>query len=100
MSICFAVLTFLILTGSAVFSGVCGVIREINKDQVHELYRFKDLDPQVIDLAERCIFSNSTGNIKDMFATNVTNSDHLKQIVYQNTISDVLNGASEYQIYE
>jgi hypothetical protein len=68
----------MILTGSAIFSGVCGLVRELNKDQVHELYRFQDLDQKVIDLAERCIFSNSTGDLIEMFATDVTNSDHLK----------------------
>lgn len=31
-SLVFALLTFLILTGSAIFSGVCGLVRELNQD--------------------------------------------------------------------
>lgn len=44
-SVLFAVLCFMMLTGSAAFSGVCGYVRELNQDQVSELYRFGDLDP-------------------------------------------------------
>lgn len=29
-------------------------------------------------MAETCIFSNSTGDLMEMFATDVTNNDHLK----------------------
>jgi len=89
-----------VLTGSAVLSGVCGFVREINKDQKEELRRFEDMDPIVLELADRCIYSDSNGKLEEMFASNVTNSDHLKQIVYQKTISSVLNGASAYKIYE
>jgi len=77
-SICFGILTFLVLTGSAAFSGICGLVRELNQNQVHELYRFKDLDNNVIQFAETCIFSNSTGDLFELFSTDNNFNDHQK----------------------
>ncbi len=98
-TIIFALLTFFVLIGTVVFSGSCGFIREINKDKVGVLYDL-DLNKDVRDLAERCIFSNSTGEINSIFAKDDNISNQNKKVNYINDIGHVINGASEYFIYK
>ena len=58
-------------------SGLCGFVQQINTDQVKVLYEF-NIDPDVITVAEACMFSNSTGELTELFKTGDTNSDDLK----------------------
>lgn len=78
LSFVFCLLSFLILVGSVIMSGVCGFVREINQDQLHELYKFDGLDKKVIDLANLCLLSNSTGDLKDYIASTSSSSEHTK----------------------
>lgn len=64
LSLIFSILALIVLIGSVTFSGACGFVREINKDQLEVLYQFEDLDDQVIDLVNLCFLSNSTGDIE------------------------------------
>lgn len=46
-------------------SGLCGLVVEINRDNKSILDYF-DLDKDLNDLANKCIFSYSTGNINEI----------------------------------
>ena len=59
--IIFAILCFIILIGSGTLSGFCGFIGKLNTDSVDVLYQFDELDKNVRDMTELCLFTNSTG---------------------------------------
>lgn len=56
-------MVFLILVGSAIVSGSCGLVEKLNKNEVSVLYEFDELNSDVRKIAELCIFKNSTGKI-------------------------------------
>ena len=62
------ILVFLLLVGSAIVSGSCGLVEKLNKNEVSVLYEFDELNEDVRKIAELCIFKNSTGNIQDVLS--------------------------------
>ncbi len=58
-----SILVFLILVGSAILSGSCGMVEKLNNNEVSVLYEFDELNEDVRKIAEICMFKNSTGNI-------------------------------------
>lgn len=53
-------LLFLMLIGSAALSASCGYVIELNRDNSSVLDYF-ELDQEVRDIADQCIFSDSEG---------------------------------------